>query len=67
VMQDGTMYVGCDNENPILIVTPDGETDVMYKDIIPAHAEKLIGGSSKYIYMLLGTQEYDIVRIDTGE
>ncbi len=66
VTQDGTMYVGCNNGNPILIVTPEKQIDILYKDIIPAYAVKLIGGPSHFIYMLLGTQEYNIVRIDIG-
>lgn len=66
VTADGTMYVSSDNDNPILIVTPDGQFDVFYKDIIPSHAVKLVGGQSNYLYMLLGTEEYNIVRIDIG-
>jgi len=66
VTADGTMYVSCDNENPIIVVTPDGRQDVFYKDILPYYAVKLIAGTSNYLYMILGTEEYTIIRIDIG-
>ena len=63
---DGTMYIGTDNTNPIMILNTDGSQDILYKNILPSSAERLVWGTKNYLYMLLGGDEWNIVRIDMG-
>ena len=64
---DGTMYIGTDNTNPIMILNTDGSQDILYKGILPSTAEQLVWGTGKYLYMLLGGEEWNIIRIDMGD
>ena len=67
---DGTIiYVGTDHTDPILIFDPDKNSqDILYKGIIPTEAVHLVYDAvNHYIYMLLGGDEWNVLRIDMGE
>ena len=52
---DGTMYIGTDYVQPIMILNPDdGTQGILYKDILPSYAEKLVWSTKNYLYMLIG-------------
>jgi len=63
---DGIMYIGTDYVHPIMIVYPDRRKDILYKGILPSYAEKLVWGSKSYLYMMLGGDEWNIIKIDMG-
>ncbi len=67
---DGTIiYVGTDHADPILMFDPDKNSqNILYKGILPTEAVHLIYGTvNNNIYMLLGGDEWNILRIDMGE
>ena len=65
---DGTIiYVGSDSTDPILMFDPDKNSqDILYKGILPSSAQKLEWGNANYLYMVLGGDENNIIRIDMG-
>jgi len=65
IAADGTLYIATDNTNPIFILSPDGELDLLYKGIFPNTMEKLIWGNSTYIYGI--NSDAGIFRIQTGK
>ncbi len=66
--EDGVViYVGTDHTDPILIFDPDKNSqDILYKGILPSSAQKLEWGNTNYLYMILGGDENNILRIDMG-
>ena len=64
--KDGICYVGTDNENPILMVQPDGQMDTLYKDILPSPATDLIWGNGNYMYQIIQSDDIKFRRIDMG-
>jgi hypothetical protein len=63
----GVMYIGTEHTQPIMILTPDKTQDILYKDILPSYSEQLVWGTGNYLYMLLGGDEWNVVRIDMGQ
>jgi hypothetical protein len=67
--EDGTLiYVGSDSEeDPILIFDPDkNNQDILYKDILPSPATILEWGRGRYLYMIIGDDQWTVQRIDMG-
>jgi hypothetical protein len=68
---DGTMYIGTDSSDPILIVNPaTGSVDYFYKDILPPYCKNFYWGRGTYLYMISGNtnpaQEWTVYRVDFG-
>jgi len=68
---DGTLYVGVEVEDesaatlsPILILNSDGSHDLLYKGILPSYAAKVSWAAGDYLYMLLGGDDWDLIRIE---
>ena len=66
VADDGTIYVGTDNTDPVLQLNPDGSQTILYKSILPTEARELQWGAGGYLYMLIGGEEWNVVQIDVG-
>jgi hypothetical protein len=64
--QDGTMYIGTEYVQPVLVVKPDLSMDMLYKNILPGRAIKLVWGNGSYIYMIEGGDENNLLRVDIG-
>jgi hypothetical protein len=62
----GTIFIGSDYTHPILILNSDGTQDILYKNIIPDDATKLVWGNGNYLYMILDGSEKNVLRIDMG-
>ncbi len=61
------IYVGTDHTDPILMFDPDKNSqNILYKGILPSSAQKLEWGNANYLYMILGGDENNILRIDMG-
>jgi hypothetical protein len=61
------MYVGTNDVNPIIMVKPDNTEDILYKDILPSAAQKLVWGDGNLLYMILANDsEVSLVKIDMG-
>ncbi len=63
---DGILYVATDNASPIFMLHPDQKQDVLYKNIIPSTAERIIWGNGNSIYTLQGGTTWAIQIIDAG-
>jgi hypothetical protein len=68
---DGTMYIGTDSSDPILIVNPvTRSVDYFYKNILPPYCKNFYWGRGTYLYLLSGNsnpaQEWNIYRVDIG-
>lgn len=64
--QDGTIYIGTDYAQPVLMVKPDGSRDMFYKSILPTSAVKLVWGNGTNLYMIQGGDQRNLLRIDMG-
>jgi hypothetical protein len=66
--EDGVViYVGTDHTDPILMFDPDKNSqNILYKGILPSSAQKLEWGNTNYLYMILGGDENNVLRIDMG-
>jgi hypothetical protein len=63
---NGIMYIGTGYTSPIFIFNPNGSQDILYKDILPTSAVRLVWGNGNYLYMIRGGQNWDVIRIDMG-
>jgi hypothetical protein len=68
---DGTMYIGTDSSDPILIGNPaTGSVDYFYKSILPPYCKNFYWGRGTYLYMISGNanpaQEWTVYRVDMG-
>jgi hypothetical protein len=68
---DGTMYIGTDSSDPILIGNPaTGRVDYFYKSILPPYCKNFYWGRGTYLYMISGNanpaQEWTVYRVDMG-
>jgi hypothetical protein len=68
---NGTMYIGTDSSDPILIVNPTtGSVDYFYKNILPPYCKNFYWGRGTYLYMISGNanpaQEWTVYRVDIG-
>jgi hypothetical protein len=64
---NGTLYIGTNYTQPIFIQNPDGSQDILYKGILPTSALRLAWGTGNYLYVILGGQSFDVIRIDMGQ
>jgi hypothetical protein len=48
---DGTMLVGTDNADPILLVTPGGAQSVLYPGVLAPPATHMVWGGGSYLYV----------------
>ena len=65
----GGIYIGSDNEAPILYYNQSTKKmEAIYKGIIPSAAMKLLWGNGNYLYMIYsgGSSDYNLFRIDMG-
>ena len=67
--ENGLLYIGIENEEgvgTVLSLDPaTGDSDVLYKNILPSYAVNLVS-NDHYLYMLLGGEEWNILKIDVG-
>jgi len=68
---DGTMYIGTDSPDPILVFNPTaGSVDYFYTGILPPYCKNFYWGKETYLHMLSGNsnpaQEWAIYRVDIG-
>lgn len=68
---NGTMYIGTDSPDPILIANPAaGSVDYFYKSILPPYCKNFCWGRGTYLYMISGNsvpaQEWTVYRVDIG-
>jgi hypothetical protein len=63
----GTMYIGTNSAQPIMILNPDLSQDILYKDILPTTAERFVWGNGTFLYAITGGAKWDVIRIDMGE
>jgi hypothetical protein len=64
---DGTMFVASNNTSPLLMLSPAGDLDVMYKDILPVTLNSFEWGTGNFLYAIISGQEWTVVRIDIGK
>ncbi len=50
IADDGTIYVGCDNKDPILMIPPTGVPAALYPGALSPPATQLIWGTGQYLY-----------------
>jgi hypothetical protein len=50
IAADGTVYVGCDNADPILVVPTSGTPSALYPGVLSPPATQLIWGTGEYLY-----------------
>ena len=50
IAEDGDLYVGTDNTDPILLVHPDGSAETLYPSVLKPPLEQLVWGPSTYLY-----------------
>jgi len=75
--QDGILFVGTDNLNPILMIDlENGTQDIMYKDILTGVIAEMAWGSGNHLYYLKDEYEdeegnsdelFDLMRVDMGK
>ncbi len=68
--EDGEMYVGTNNVNPILRIKPDGSAEAIYKGLLKPEATHLVWGNENYLYMNRGSAQPEnrrVIRIDMGK
>jgi hypothetical protein len=68
---NGTMYIGTDSPDPILIANPTtGGVDYFYKNILPPYCKNFYWGRGNYLHMLSGNanpaQEWTIYWVNIG-
>lgn len=63
----GDLYIGLEDDQSIMIWnSADNSADILYKDIIPSYAVHLEWGPDRYLYMLIGGEEWTVIQIDMG-
>lgn len=63
----GDLYIGLEYEQSVMIwKSADNSVDLLYKDILPSYAVHLEWGPDKYLYMLIGGDEWTVIQIDMG-
>jgi hypothetical protein len=63
----GDLYIGLEYEQSIMIWnSADNSVDLLYKDIVPSYAVHLEWGPDRYLYMLIGGEEWNVIQIDMG-
>jgi hypothetical protein len=50
IAADSTLYVGCDNADPILVIPPSGTPTALYPGVLSPPATQLIWGTGEYLY-----------------
>jgi len=68
---DGTLYIGTDAPDPLLIADIDSQSmDYFYMNILPSYCKYFTWGSGNYIYMICGDtelgEEWTVYRVDMG-
>jgi hypothetical protein len=71
VSASGTIYIGTDSPDPLLIADPaTSQMDYFYKGIVPAYCKHLCWGKGNYLYIISGNtspaQEWTVYRINMG-
>ncbi|MBN1996840.1 IPT/TIG domain-containing protein [candidate division KSB1 bacterium] len=67
VGNDGNIYIGTDYTYPIMFYNhQDGSMDMVYKAILPTSAEMLAWGTGNYMYMVLGGEAWNVLRLSMG-
>ncbi len=68
--EDGKLFVATDNDNPVLVIYPDGSSAPLYEGNLNSPAVQLTWGVGNYLYMnRLGNTDLNssLVRIVMGE
>ena len=71
--KDGSLYIGTDADNPLLVVAPAANTaDYFYKEILPSNCKAFTWGSGNYAYMIVNDADlnsanpWNVVRVNMG-
>ena len=68
--EEGTIFVGSDNANPLLKLNPgDGTMDIMYKQIVVSPVVTMAWGNGTHLYYIKGADDDSdatVMRIDMG-
>ena len=65
--ENGLMMIGTDHADPIMLYDLESDTqDILYKDILPTAAIQLVWGAGSHVYMILGGENNNLIRIDMG-
>lgn len=68
--EDGEIYVGTNNADPILRLNPQGAAEAIYKGLLKPEATHLVWGNENYLYMNRGSAQPEnrrVIRIDMGK
>ncbi|MCK5146737.1 IPT/TIG domain-containing protein [bacterium] len=67
--EDGDLYIGTDNNDPILIVHPNGSEEILYPGILSPEIEHLAWGNADFLYTNRtgDTETRNLVRVDMGK
>lgn len=63
---DGDMFIGTDQEEPILLKKANGEIQPLYYDILEPVADQLVWGNGNFLYMY-NSETKQVSRIDMGK
>lgn len=71
ISSNGTIYIGTDSPNPLLVVDPvTKQIDYFYKNILPPYSKWFQWGNDNFIYMMSGNtnpaQEWTFYKVDMG-
>ena len=68
IMDNDNIFIGTDDgEAAILMFNPsDNSQDALYKNVIPSGCAMLRRGNDNYLYMILSSDENNLLRIDPG-
>ena len=63
----GDLYIGLEYGQSIMVWnSADNSVDLLYKNIVPSYAVHLEWGPDRYLYMLIGGDEWTVIQIDMG-
>lgn len=69
---DGTMFIGTDSADPLLLFDPTTkDMDIFYKSILQPYCKQFNWGTGNYLYMISGNsapaQQWTVFRVDMGK
>ncbi len=68
--EDGDIYVGTNNVDPILRIKPNGSSEAVYKGLLKPDATHLVWGNGDFLYVNRGGTQPEnrrVLRIDMGK
>jgi hypothetical protein len=61
--EDGDLYVGTSNTDPILVIHPDGSTEPLYPGILKPTAGQLVWGNGDYLFVNRTSKDPNLRRV----